>query len=97
MDMGTCKFCGNAAGGEPLKFDFPVCEKHKKQLELFLNKKKDMQAKAADMRVLERFMKLNPGFVRCPMCGSGLILHHWKKEGDNRTPIFKCRACDLLI
>lgn len=95
--MGTCKFCGNAAEGGSLKFDFPVCEKHQRQLELFLGKKKDMQAKAVDMRVLERFMKLNPGFVRCPLCGSGLLLHHWKKEGGARIPIFKCRSCDLLI
>jgi hypothetical protein len=50
-----------------------------------------------DMRVLERFIKLNPSFIQCPLCNSGLLLHHWKKDGDLRTPIFKCRVCDLLI
>jgi uncharacterized protein with PIN domain len=96
--MGTCKFCGNAAGGEPLKFDFPICKKHQRQLELFLKKKKEMKTRAEEMRTLERFLKLNPGFVRCPLCNRSLFLHHWKKEQDDlRTPIFKCRNCELLI
>lgn len=96
--MGTCKFCGNAVNDEGLKFDFPICEKHQRQVEFFLKKKKEMRAKAEDMRTLERFLKLNPGFVKCPLCKGGMLLHHWKKEREGlRTPIFTCRTCELLV
>ncbi|MBU2559554.1 hypothetical protein KKA03_01510 [archaeon] len=67
-------------------------------VKLFLEKKKDMSEKEEDMRVIEKLLFLNPGFIKCPSCGGQLKIHHWEKSTrpGTKTPFFKCSECGFL-
>ncbi len=68
------------------------------KVKLFLEKKKDMVEKAEDMRVIEKLLVLNPGFIRCPSCKGELKIHHWENSGppSAKIPFFKCIECGFL-
>ncbi len=68
------------------------------KVKIFLEKKKDMVENEEDLRVIEKLLVLNPGFIRCPNCHGELKIHHWEKAGKagTRTPFFKCHSCDFL-
>ncbi len=68
------------------------------KVKLFLEKKKDMAEKEEDMRVIEKLLVLNPGFIKCPSCQGALKIHHWEKSGrpSTRIPFFKCEECGFL-
>jgi predicted RNA-binding Zn-ribbon protein involved in translation (DUF1610 family) len=67
-------------------------------VKLFIQKKKDMVEKEEDMRVLEKLLVLNPGFIKCPSCKGELKIHHWEKSRGpaTRIPFFKCKECGFL-
>jgi DNA-directed RNA polymerase subunit M/transcription elongation factor TFIIS len=68
------------------------------EVKLFLEKKKDMTEKEEDIRAIEKFLILNPGFIKCPSCKGQLKIHHWEKgeRPSKRTPFFKCKVCGFL-
>ena len=68
------------------------------KVKLFLEKKKDMAEKEEDMRVIEKLLVSNPGFIRCPSCQGELKIHHWEKSRrpSTRIPFFKCKECGFL-
>lgn len=68
------------------------------KVKLFIEKKKDMEEMEEDIRVIERLLVLNPGFIKCPSCGAELKIHHWENSGKPSTkiPFFKCKNCGFL-
>ncbi len=66
-------------------------------LETFLRKKGEMMvSELEEMRVIERMVKLNPGLISCPSCGGKVEVHHWKRIGKKKVPIFKCKECGFI-
>lgn len=68
------------------------------EVKIFLEKKKDMVEGEEDLRVIEKLLVLNPGFIKCPSCNGELKIHHWGKarKPNSRIPFFKCRDCGFL-
>ncbi len=68
------------------------------KVKIFLEKKKDMMENGEDLRVIEKLLILNPGFIKCPSCHGELKIHHWEKSGipGTRIPFFKCNSCGFL-
>jgi predicted RNA-binding Zn-ribbon protein involved in translation (DUF1610 family) len=63
-----------------------------------IQKNKDMMGvvENEDMRVVERMVELNPWMVRCPTCGEGMVVHHWRRKGNVKVPFFKCWNCGFM-
>ncbi len=68
------------------------------KVKIFLEKKTDMMENGEDVRVIEKLLILNPGFIKCPSCHGELKIHHWEKSGipGTRIPFFKCHSCGFL-